>query len=140
MVKEFAAPEGYLRGIVCEVVGTTAKEGMEWSNPDVSIAAALDDPEFSVQVHATLALTELIVVEESVRSHVAPQVGKAVQDPLKFLDETDLGIVNHIGMDGSASGAVSDGRVTDVETSCEVLSIQCYHAVSLYTGIKFHFK
>ncbi|KAF5381241.1 hypothetical protein D9757_007902 [Collybiopsis confluens] len=144
VVKDFTAPEGYLRGIVsisvvlcgdvpgarrstswvaCEVVGTMAKQGLEWSHPENlntnfrAIAAALDDPEFPVRVHAALALTELIVAEGSakrgfvsrglfmtscitvlasiVRNQVAPQVGKVVQDLLKLSDETDLDILNH---------------------------------------------
>ncbi|KAF5392679.1 hypothetical protein D9757_000916 [Collybiopsis confluens] len=48
-----------------------AKQGLGWSHPENlntnfgAIAAALDDPEFPVRVHAALALTELIVAEGS---------------------------------------------------------------------------
>ncbi|KAF5378709.1 hypothetical protein D9757_010775 [Collybiopsis confluens] len=67
----------------------------------------------------------LLTVPETVRSQVAPQVGKAVQDPLKFLDETDLGIVNHIGMDGSAGFQVEISMLWDrlgqIETEAERL-------------------
>ncbi|KAE9407355.1 ARM repeat-containing protein [Gymnopus androsaceus JB14] len=98
---EFSSPEPYLRGIACEVVGTVAKHGMEWASEENlnanfrCIAAALDDPEFPVRVHAALSLTELIVAQESVRNQVAPQVGKVIQDLLKLSDETDLDILNH---------------------------------------------
>ncbi|KIK50545.1 hypothetical protein GYMLUDRAFT_266124 [Collybiopsis luxurians FD-317 M1] len=98
---EFSSGEGYLRCIACEVIGTMAKQGMVWTSQDNlnanfrAIAAALDDPQFPVRVHAALALTELIVAEESVRNQVAPQVGKVIQDLLKLSDETDLDILNH---------------------------------------------
>ncbi|KIK50550.1 hypothetical protein GYMLUDRAFT_51129 [Collybiopsis luxurians FD-317 M1] len=96
----FSSGEGYLRCIACEVIGTMVKQGMDWTSQDNlnanfrAIATALDNPEFPVRVHAALALTELIVAEESVRNQVAPQVGKVIQD-LKLSDETDLDILNH---------------------------------------------
>jgi hypothetical protein len=64
-------------------------------------------------VHAALALTELVVNNDSVKTAVAPQVGKVIQgmllslpelapppipsviDLLKLSDETDLEILNH---------------------------------------------
>ncbi|KAF7299860.1 Importin N-terminal domain-containing protein [Mycena chlorophos] len=97
---EFGRPEGYLRAIACEVVGTVSKEGLTWSSEENlnanfrAIAAGLDDPEFVVRVQAALALTELIVLHESVKKAVAPQVGKVIQDLLKLADETDLDILN----------------------------------------------
>ncbi|KAF9065181.1 armadillo-type protein [Rhodocollybia butyracea] len=98
---EFSSPEPYLRSIACEVVGTVAKNGMTWSSEENlnanfhAVATALDDQEFPVRVHAALALTELIVSQESVRNQVAPQVGKVIQDLLKLSDETDIDILNH---------------------------------------------
>ncbi|KAK7048757.1 importin N-terminal domain-containing protein [Favolaschia claudopus] len=96
---EFSSPEGYMRAIACEVVGTFTKENLSWSDEHLNVnfravAAALDDPEFPVRVQAALALTEMIVLHDSVKNAVAPQVGKVVQDLLKMSDETDLEILN----------------------------------------------
>jgi hypothetical protein len=41
-----------------------------------------------------LALTEMVIVHDSVRTAVASQVGKVIQDLLKLSDETDLDILN----------------------------------------------
>jgi hypothetical protein len=59
------------------------------------VALALDDRELPVRVQAALAITELVVIHDSVRDAVSPQVGKVVQDLLKLSDETDLDILNH---------------------------------------------
>ncbi|KAK7054442.1 Nonsense-mediated mRNA decay protein 5 [Paramarasmius palmivorus] len=98
---EFTSNEPYMRAIACEVLGTVVKSGMTWTNEENlnknfrAAATALDDPELPVRVQAILALTELIVANESVKAQVAPQVGKVVQDLLKLSDETDLDILNH---------------------------------------------
>ncbi|KAG5220656.1 nonsense-mediated mrna decay protein [Salix suchowensis] len=96
----------------CEIIGTLTKSGLEWSNdayfimltdgyvlvelrrPLPCCANALDDAEFPVRVQAALALTQLVVAHESVRTAVAPQVGKVIQDLLKLSDDTDLDILN----------------------------------------------
>ncbi|KAJ7740236.1 armadillo-type protein [Mycena maculata] len=97
---EFRSAEGYMRSIACEVLGTVTKEGLKWSAPehlDVhfrAVAAALDDPEFPVRVQAALALTEMIILYDEVKTAVSPQVGKVIQDLLKLSDETDLDILN----------------------------------------------
>ncbi|KAG7087929.1 hypothetical protein E1B28_011975 [Marasmius oreades] len=98
---EFTSNEPYLRAIACEVLGTVVKSGIKWSNEESlnknfrAVAACLDDHELPVRVQAVLALTELIVANESVQAQVSPQVGKVVQDLLKLSDETDLDILNH---------------------------------------------
>ncbi|KAF8157919.1 armadillo-type protein [Crassisporium funariophilum] len=98
---ELASPEPYLRAIALEILGTVTKQGLVWSSADVlnnhfqAVARALDDPEFPVKVQAALALTEMVLAHESVRTAVAPQVGKVIQDLLKMSDETDLDILNH---------------------------------------------
>ncbi|KAK7462279.1 Nonsense-mediated mRNA decay protein 5 [Stygiomarasmius scandens] len=92
--------KGWMKAIACEVIGTVTKSGLEWKNEENlnktfhAVARLLDDPEFPVKVQAALALTELILAHENVRSQVAPQVGKVVQDLLKLSDETDLDILN----------------------------------------------
>ncbi|KAJ7133547.1 armadillo-type protein [Mycena epipterygia] len=97
---EFSSPDGYMRAIACEVLGTVTKEGLKWSSDEHlsvhfrAIAAALDDPEFPVRVQAALALTEMIILHDSVKTAVSPQVGKVIQDLLKLSDETDLDILN----------------------------------------------
>ncbi|KAJ6583909.1 armadillo-type protein [Mycena vulgaris] len=97
---EFSSPDGYMRAIACEVVGTVTKEGLKWtSEANLSVhfravAAGLDDPEFPVRVQAALALTEMIILYDSVKTAVAPQVGKVIQDLLKLSDDTDLDILN----------------------------------------------
>ncbi|KAJ7122255.1 armadillo-type protein [Mycena epipterygia] len=100
---EFSSPDGYMRAIVpaCEVLGTVTKEGLKWSSEEHlnvhfrAIATALDDPEFPVRVQAALALTEMIILHDSVKTAVSPQgVGKDIQDLLKLSDETDLNILN----------------------------------------------
>ncbi|KAG2740911.1 hypothetical protein P692DRAFT_20880500 [Suillus brevipes Sb2] len=60
-----------------------------------AVALALDDHELPVRVQAALAITELVIVHDSVKDAVSPQVGKVVQDRLKLSDETDLEILNH---------------------------------------------
>ncbi|KAJ8079910.1 Nonsense-mediated mRNA decay protein 5 [Marasmius tenuissimus] len=101
VLPEYTSSEPYMRAIAIEVLGTVVKSGIQWSNEENlnknsrAVAAALDDPELPVRVQAVLALTELIVSNESVRAQVAPQVGKVVQDLLKLSDETDLDILNH---------------------------------------------
>ncbi|GLB38717.1 putative ARM repeat-containing protein [Lyophyllum shimeji] len=98
---EFTSSEPYLRAIACEVIGTVTKAGLTWSSEENlnanfrAVAAALDDPEFPVRVNAALALTELVLAHESVRTAVGPQVGKVIQDLLKLSDDTDLDILNH---------------------------------------------
>ncbi|KAJ7105062.1 armadillo-type protein [Mycena crocata] len=97
---EFSSPDGYMRAIACEVLGTVTKEGLKWSSEEHlnvhfrAIAAALDDPEFPVRVQAALALTEMVILYDSVKTAVSPQVGKVIQDLLKLSDETDLDILN----------------------------------------------
>jgi hypothetical protein len=54
-----------------------------------AMALALDDHELPVHVQA------LVIVYDSVRDAVSPQVGKVVQDLFKLSDETDLDILNH---------------------------------------------
>ncbi|KAJ7704207.1 armadillo-type protein [Mycena metata] len=98
---EFASPEGYMRAIACEVLGTMTKEGVKWTSDEHlsanfrAVTAALDDPELPVRVQAALTLTEMVVLYDSVKTAVSPQVGKVVQDLLKLSDETDLDILNH---------------------------------------------
>ncbi|KAF8887163.1 armadillo-type protein [Infundibulicybe gibba] len=98
----YSSPEPYMRAIACEVLGTMSKAGITWTNEENlnvhfrAVAAALDDTECPVRVHAALALTELVVIHESVRTAVAPQVGKVIQGTfLLFSDETDLDLLNH---------------------------------------------
>ncbi|KAJ6622613.1 armadillo-type protein [Mycena sp. CBHHK59/15] len=97
---EFSSQDGYMRAIACEVLGTVTKEGLTWSSEEHlnvhfrAVAAALDDPEFPVRVQAALALTEMVILHDSVKTAVAPQVGKVIQDLLKLSDETDLDILN----------------------------------------------
>ncbi|KAF7364786.1 Importin N-terminal domain-containing protein [Mycena venus] len=97
---EFTSAEGYMRAIACEVLGTVTKEGLKWSSDEHlnvnfrAVAAALDDPEFPVRVQAALALTEMVLLYDAVKTAVSPQVGKVIQDLLKMSDETDLDILN----------------------------------------------
>ncbi|KAJ7643660.1 armadillo-type protein [Roridomyces roridus] len=97
---EFQSPEAYMRAIACEVLGTFVKEGLKWSSDEhlnvhfQAVAHALDDPEFPVRVQGALALTEMIILYDSVKTAVSPQVGKVIQDLLKLSDETDLDILN----------------------------------------------
>ncbi|KAJ7019445.1 armadillo-type protein [Mycena alexandri] len=98
---EFASPEGYMRAIACEVLGTMTKEGVKWTSDEHlsanfrAVTAALDDQELPVRVQAALTLTEMVVLYDSVKTAVSPQVGKVIQDLLKLSDETDLDILNH---------------------------------------------
>ncbi|KAJ7034748.1 armadillo-type protein [Mycena alexandri] len=95
---EFASPEGYMRAIACEVLGTMTKEGVKWTSDECqfrAVTAALDDQELPVRVQAALTLTEMVVLYDSVKTAVSPQVGKVIQDLLKLSDETDLDILNH---------------------------------------------
>ncbi|KAJ7464732.1 armadillo-type protein [Mycena galericulata] len=97
---EFASSEGYMRAVACEVLGTVTKTGLKWSSAEHlnvhfrAVAHALDDPEFPVRVQAALALTEMIIAFDEVKTAVSPQVGKVIQDLLKLSDETDLDILN----------------------------------------------
>ncbi|KAI0657254.1 ARM repeat-containing protein [Cubamyces menziesii] len=101
VLPEFAAPEPYMRAVACEVLGTVIKAGMKFTNQQfleqhlTAVAAAIDDAELPVRVHACLALTELVTETPSVQSVVAPQVGKVIQTLLKLAEETDLDILNH---------------------------------------------
>ncbi|KAG1889690.1 armadillo-type protein [Suillus fuscotomentosus] len=101
VLPEFTSQEPYLRSVACEVLGVVTKAGIAWAteenlnNHSRAVALALDDQELPVRVQAALAITELVVVHDSVRDAVSPQVGKVVQDLLKLSDETDLDILNH---------------------------------------------
>ncbi|KAI8978716.1 ARM repeat-containing protein [Trametes punicea] len=101
VLPEFTASEGYMRAVACEVLGTVIKAGLKFSNEQhlhqhfAAVAAAIDDPELPVRVHACLALTEMVTDSASVRTAVAPQVGKVIQTLLKLSEETDLDILNH---------------------------------------------
>ncbi|KAH9949788.1 armadillo-type protein [Amylocystis lapponica] len=101
VLTEFVSPEPYMRAIACEVLGSSEKTGLQWSNEEnlrqhfTAVAACLDDPELPVRVQAALALTEMVTVHESVKVAVAPQVGKVIQTLLKLSDETDLDILNN---------------------------------------------
>lgn len=96
----FTAQEAYLRAVACEVVGTIVKAGLQWSSQDNlhaqfhSVVNAIDDPELPVKIHAALALTEMMLVHESVKEALTPMVGKIIQDLLKLSDETDLDLLN----------------------------------------------
>ncbi|EIM81399.1 ARM repeat-containing protein [Stereum hirsutum FP-91666 SS1] len=96
----FTAPEGYLRAIACEVLGTVERATIQWDNEENlinhfrAVCVCLDDPELPVRIQAALALTELITSHDSVKEAVAPQVGKVIQDLLKMCDDTDLDILN----------------------------------------------
>ncbi|KAF9481128.1 ARM repeat-containing protein [Pholiota conissans] len=98
---ELESPEPYLRAISLEILGTVTKHGLQWSSEEVlskhfqATYRALDDEAFPVKVQAALALTEMIIAHESVRTSVAPQVGKVIQDLLKMSDEADLDILNN---------------------------------------------
>ncbi|KJA23271.1 hypothetical protein HYPSUDRAFT_40079 [Hypholoma sublateritium FD-334 SS-4] len=98
---ELESPEPFLRAIALEILGTVTKQGLQWSSEEVlskhfqATFRALDDEAFPVKVQAALALTEMIIAHESVRTAVAPQVGKVIQDLLKMADETDLDILNN---------------------------------------------
>ncbi|KAK2463383.1 hypothetical protein APHAL10511_004609 [Amanita phalloides] len=101
VVPEYLSREPYLRAVACEILGTVTKTGIIWSTEENlgvqyrAVISLLDDPQLPVRVHAALALTELVVNNESVKTAVAPQVGKVIQDLLKLSDETDLEILNH---------------------------------------------
>lgn len=101
VLPEFTSQEPYLRSVACEVLGVVTKAGIAWAteenlnNHSRAVALALDDQELPVRVQAALAITELVVIHDSVRDAVSPQVGKVVQDLLKLSDETDLDILNH---------------------------------------------
>ncbi|KAG2106647.1 armadillo-type protein [Suillus discolor] len=101
VLPEFTSQEPYLRSVACEVLGVVTKAGITWAteenlnNHSRAVALALDDQELPVRVQAALAITELVVIHDSVRDAVSPQVGKVVQDLLKLSDETDLDILNH---------------------------------------------
>ncbi|KAF9451856.1 ARM repeat-containing protein [Macrolepiota fuliginosa MF-IS2] len=97
---ELNAKDPYIRAIALEILGTVTKAGLVWSGKEKlevhfrAVAASLDDPELPVRVQAALALTEMILVHEDVKTAVSPQVGKVIQDLLKLSDETDLDILN----------------------------------------------
>ncbi|KIM40975.1 hypothetical protein M413DRAFT_445750 [Hebeloma cylindrosporum] len=97
---ELESPEPFLRAIALEILGTVTKQGLVWSSEEIlskhfqAAFNALDDESFPVKVQAALALTELIIAHESVRTAVAPRVSKVIQDLLKMSDETDLDILN----------------------------------------------
>ncbi|KAG1858851.1 armadillo-type protein [Suillus subluteus] len=101
VLPEFTSQEPYLRSVACEVLGVVTKAGITWAaeenlnNHSRAVALALDDQELPVRVQAALAITELVLVHDSVRDAVSPQVGKVVQDLLKLSDETDLDVLNH---------------------------------------------
>ncbi|KAL6303891.1 ARM repeat-containing protein [Sparassis latifolia] len=101
VLPEFTSSEPYMRAVACEVLGTVTKAGLQFSNDEylrshfTALAACLDDAELPVRVQAVLALTEMVTVHESVRSAVAPEVGKVIHTLLKLSDETDLDILNH---------------------------------------------
>ncbi|EMD40235.1 hypothetical protein CERSUDRAFT_112428 [Gelatoporia subvermispora B] len=101
VLPEFQSSEPYMKAIACEVLGTVEKSGINWTNEQnlnahfTAAAACLDDPELPVRVQASLALTELVQVHDSVRAAVAPQVGKVIHTLLKLSEETDLDILNH---------------------------------------------
>ncbi|KAL0577930.1 Nonsense-mediated mRNA decay protein 5 [Marasmius crinis-equi] len=98
---EYTTSEPYMRAIAYEVLGTIAKSGIKWSNVEnlnkhfKAITMALDDSELPVRAQAILALTELVISNESVRVQVAPQVEHVAQGLLKLCDQTDLDILNH---------------------------------------------
>ncbi|KAG9315992.1 armadillo-type protein [Chiua virens] len=100
VLPEYTANEPYMRSIACEVLGTVTKHSLEWSNPESlamhsnAVANALDDPELPVRVQAALALTQMVVAYETVRSVVSPRVGEVVRRLLKLSDETDLDLLN----------------------------------------------
>lgn len=101
VLPEFTSQEPYLRSVACEVLGVVTKAGITWvteenlNNHSRAVALALDDRELPVRVQAALAITELVLIHDSVRDAVSPQVGKVVQDLLKLSDETDLDVLNH---------------------------------------------
>ncbi|KAI0688708.1 ARM repeat-containing protein [Cytidiella melzeri] len=100
VIPEFTSSEPYIRAIACEVLGTVEKSGLKWTNDDhlraafTAVTACLDDAELPVRVQAALTLAEMVVVHESVKAAVAPQVGKVIQTLLKLSEETDLDILN----------------------------------------------
>ncbi|KAJ7031549.1 armadillo-type protein [Mycena alexandri] len=92
-MEQFVGPE-----FACEVLGTMTKEGVKWTSDERqfrAVTAALDDQELPVRMQAALTLTEMVVLYDSVKTAVSPQVGKVIQDLLKLSDETDLDILNH---------------------------------------------
>ncbi|KAF8576887.1 ARM repeat-containing protein [Ramaria rubella] len=102
ILHEFNSPDGYMRYIACQVLGSVAKFDLEWSNEGNlsqhfhAVVKALDDPELPVRVAAVEALTALIQRHASVKTAVMPMVGKVVQDILKLSDETDLELLNNV--------------------------------------------
>ncbi|KAA1474736.1 ARM repeat-containing protein [Dentipellis sp. KUC8613] len=100
VLPEFNAPEGYMRAVACEVLGTVERANIQWASEEHlsahfrAAAAAIDDAELPVRVQAALALVEMVGAHEQIKEAVAPQVGKVIQDLLKLSDETDLDILN----------------------------------------------
>ncbi|TFK71252.1 ARM repeat-containing protein [Pluteus cervinus] len=98
---ELSNAEGYIRAMALEVLTAVIKSGLQWSKEENLkvhfdiVLARLDDPDFPVRVQAALALTEMVVVYDSVKSAVSPLVGKVIQDLLKLSDESELDILNH---------------------------------------------
>lgn len=96
----FSAPEPYLHAVACEVICAVEKVGVDWKSEQnlhshfTALGGAMAHEELPVKVHATLALTQMIVLHEPIRNSVAPQVGKLVQDLLKLCDETELESLN----------------------------------------------
>ncbi|KAJ3574136.1 hypothetical protein NP233_g1960 [Leucocoprinus birnbaumii] len=97
---ELDSAQPYLRAISLEILGTVTKSGLMWTDKSKLehhfkvVMRSLDDQELPVRVQAALALTEMILVHEEVKTAVSPQVGKVIQDLLKLSDETDLEILN----------------------------------------------
>ncbi|KAG2143678.1 hypothetical protein DEU56DRAFT_754477 [Suillus clintonianus] len=88
VLPDFTSQEPYLRSVL-----TRFKHN--FNNHSRAVVLALDDRELPVRVQAVLAITELVVIHDSVRDAVSPQDGKVVQDLLKLSHETDLDILNH---------------------------------------------
>ncbi|KIY51516.1 ARM repeat-containing protein [Fistulina hepatica ATCC 64428] len=100
VLKEYQAPEPYLRAVSCEILGVLAKSGLQWANEENlnshfhGMAPLLNDREVPVRVQACLTLSELVQAYSSVRTQVAPQIGKVIQDLLQLSEDTDLDVLN----------------------------------------------
>ncbi|GJJ15816.1 hypothetical protein Clacol_010094 [Clathrus columnatus] len=102
VLREFSAPEGYMRYIACRVLGNISKYEMEWSNENVlsqhyhAVMKMLDDPCLPTRIAAADALGILVDKQPSIEAAVKPVVGKVVQDVLRLSDETDLEVLNNV--------------------------------------------
>ncbi|KAF8875951.1 armadillo-type protein [Mucidula mucida] len=99
VVPALAAPEGWVRAIACEVLGTLVKHGLVLANGNLEACfermwVLMEDADWAVRCNCVLAVGEGVKMFDTVRTALQPRLGRLVTSLLALSAESDLDVLN----------------------------------------------